>query len=505
MEYKLKGDYFNGQFHFIAKTGTLGSDQVIKKFSPANLEHELWELHVFNQHVDPVIESAVDGFKQWRKTSNRERIDYLNKYKEIVLSKKEEIARAIALETGKPLWECMVEAGTVAAKVDHTINDSLPRIERQTMQEILPQTNGSVNYKPLGPCLVIGPFNFPCHLANGQIVSALIAGNSIIFKPSEKTAYSAQIMIECLHEAGFPKGVISLIQGGGHTASRLIKEKAIKGVFFTGSKEVGLKILETTHRDLSKLVALEMGGKNATIVHYDCNIDHTMGELLKSCFLTTGQRCTSASIIPIHRSIADEFINKFHELTKKLIIDHPIDHDREPFMGPLIDDKAVENYLLYMGMAKREGFEEVMRGKSIEKSFRGNYVSPSIHFTEKADPKSHFLRSELFAPNTIFVPYDEIEEAIDIANITNYGLAFSVFTQSEEIYDRCLVDIDAGIINRNRSTVGASSRLPFGGIKNSGNYRPAAVAMIDACAYQAASLDYYGETQGIETIKGIEE
>ncbi len=505
MEFKLKGDFFNGEFHFIEKTGTLGSDQVIQKYSPANLDHHLWDLHVFNQHIDQVVECANDAYKKWKKTPISERVSFLNRYKEVLLSKKEEIANAIALETGKPLWESLTEANALIAKVDVTINDSLPRIENQKFPNIMDQTNGSVQFKPIGPCLIIGPFNFPCHLANGQILSALIAGNSVIFKPSEKTAYSTQLMIECFQEAQFPAGVVNLIQGGGLTASKLIKEKSIKGIFFTGSKEVGIKILESTHRDLTKLVALELGGKNATVLHHDCNQDHAMGELIKSCFLTAGQRCTSTSIVPIHRSICDQFLNNFHQIAKKLIVDHPIDFEKEPFMGPLIDEKAVENYLLYMGMAKREGYEEIMRGKAIDKKYRGNYVSPSIHFMNKANPKSHFLKSELFAPNTIFIPYDEIEEAIEIANITNYGLAFSVFTQSDDIYQKCLDDIESGIINRNRSTVGASSKLPFGGFKNSGNYRPAAVAMIDSCAHQSSSLDYQGDTQGIETIKGIED
>ena len=204
----------------------------------------------------------------------------------------------------------------------------------------------------------MGPFNFPCHLANGQILNALIAGNSVIFKPSEKTCYSGQLLIDCFHQAGFPKGVINLIQGDGETASRITKNKNIKGVFFTGSKEVGLKILENTYKDLSKLVALELGGKNTSIIHNDANLDLVLPELLKACFMTTGQRCVSTSLVPIHESIADQFIEKFHSYTKRLVIDHPIDHSEVPFMGPLIDEASLKNYLNYMGMAKREGFEE---------------------------------------------------------------------------------------------------------------------------------------------------
>jgi succinylglutamic semialdehyde dehydrogenase len=170
-------------------------------------------------------------------------------------------------------------------------------------------------------------------------------------------------------------------------------------------------------------------------------------------------------------------------------VDHPTEFEKRPFMGPLIDQQSIDNYLLFVGMAKREGIEEVMRGKVLEKNFKGHYVSPSIHLAKTMDPKSHFLMSEIFGPNATFLPFKEIEEAIEIANSTEYGLASAVFTKERSIYEKCLQEIDAGILNLNRSTVGASARLPFGGVKNSGNYRPAAVSTIDACNFQLASLE----------------
>ena len=501
MKFILKGDYFNSNFHLPQKSGTDSADRFIKRECPADLDTLLWECGIKFGHVTKVVESSSKGFKTWKAKSFEERISYLKRYQEVVLSKKDEIATAIALETGKPLWEAHTEVSNIAAKVDVTIKDSLPRIANKSFEKILPDTNGYIYYRPLGPCLVIGPFNFPCHLANGQIIAALMAGNSIIFKPSEKTCYSGQLLIECFDKANFPEGVINLIQGDGETGKRLLAEKAIKGVFFTGSKEVGLAILSATHKDLSKLVALELGGKNSSILCKDTNLEHALTELLKASFLTTGQRCTSTSIIPIHESIKDEFISKFHQLAKKIIIDHPIDFEKEPFMGPLVDQLAVDNYLLFMGMAKREGLEEIMRGKQITKKFKGHYVSPSIHLGKSMDRKSHFLMSEIFGPNCTFIPFKEIDEAIEIANSTEYGLVASVFTQDQTIFKKCLQEIDAGLINLNRSTVGASSRLPFGGVKNSGNYRPASVATIDSCVFQQGSLEVV--TEKIEDLKNI--
>ncbi|EQC43330.1 aldehyde dehydrogenase family protein [Bacteriovorax sp. Seq25_V] len=500
--FKLLGNYYYGKYTQPITTGAGATEIFIKRECPSDTDITLWTLPVDYSHVDDVIESSVKGFKTWRNTSLEERIQILRNYQSILKDKFDDIAKSIALEVGKPLWEAKTEANSLIAKVDVTISDSLPRIESKTFNNIMPDTNGYVHFKPIGPSLIIGPFNFPCHLANGQILSALISGNSIIFKPSEKTCYSSQLMFDCLAKAGFPEGVVNLIQGDGETARRLLKSKEIKGVFFTGSKDVGLKILEATHSDLSKLVSLELGGKNTAIVDETADLDFALEELIKGAFLTAGQRCTSTAIVAIHESIADDFINRFHDLAKRLIVDHPLDSEVEPFMGPLIDQRSVDQYLLFMGMAKREGIQEIMRGKHLEKAKHGYYVTPSIHRTDKFDPKSHFLTSEIFGPNCTFITYKNFEDAIDIANSTEYGLAASVFTKDPERFKYAVQNIDSGLINLNRSTVGASAKLPFGGVKNSGNYHPAAVTTIDSCVYQMATLEIYN-TQATGNIPGL--
>ncbi len=505
MMFNIKGNYFNRAFHLPATKGNNAVDLVISRFSPADLSKKLWDCPIDYRAVDHVVHSAQMGFHTWKKLNQEERNSYLKRYQDELNKVKDEIALAISYEMGKPLWEAKTEVASVIAKVAVTIEDSLPRIANKKIANIMAGTNGYIYYKPIGPSLIIGPFNFPCHLANGQILSALVAGNSIIFKPSEKTCYSAQLLIECFHRAEFPEGVVNLIQGDGEVARRLLKEKSIKGIFFTGSKEVGKKILDVTHHDLSKLVSLELGGKNTSILYKDADLEHALPELLKACFLTSGQRCTSTSIVAIHRSLKDEFISKFHDLSKKIVIDHPVEFSREPFMGPLVDQAAVDAYLLFMGMAKRENFEEVMRGKLLDKKFKGHYVSPSIHFADKWNQDSMFLQSEIFGPNVTFVPFDSIEEGINIANATEYGLASAVFTKSNEIYQKCVEEIESGLVNFNRSTVGASAKLPFGGVKNSGNYRPAALTTIDACVYQLSSLEYYDDKkESLSSIVGLE-
>ena len=506
MQMLLKGDYFNGHFsHPNGLSDLSGAQEQILKKCPGEFNLKLWEAGVFYDHIEQTITSAQHGFDSWRKLSFEQRVVFLKKYQEVVRARKDEIAMALALEVGKPLWEAKTEAAALDSKVSVTITDSLERIRQETIKDVMPKIDGHVVYKPLGPCLVIGPFNFPCHLANGQILSALLAGNSIIFKPSEKTIYSAQLMIECFHQAGFPEGVINFINGTGHTAGKITGDKRIRGVFFTGSRGVGLRILENTYQDLGKLVALELGGKNSTIIHHDTNISHALPELLRACFLTSGQRCTSTSMILVHRKIEQEFIAQFKALTERIKVGHPT-KSADPFMGPLIDEHAEKLYFEFCNFGKLEGAEEIVSPRKLDIGFEGHYVSPSIHYAKNPNLKGKFIQEEIFGPNCFFVPYDDIEEAIKIANCTEYGLAASVFTRDTEIYKLCLRDIDAGLLNLNRSTVGATARMPFGGVKNSGNHRPAAVSMIDHCVSTVASLETLDDNSSkISDVVGLKD
>ncbi len=506
MNLTLRGDYFDGQFSSpsgLSPKDINKTDEVISKTCPGDTSHSLWSALVDYNHIDPVINSAMEGFKTWRRVNVEERINFLKKFQIEVDKRKDEIAMAIALETGKPLWESKTEANAISAKVNVTIKDSLERIKNTVIDEVLPNIAGHIIYKPIGPTLVIGPFNFPCHLANGQILSALIAGNSVIFKPSEKTIASSQMLIECFHAAGFPKGVVNFINGTAKTTQDILKAKEVKAIFFTGSYAIGKKILESVGTDVSKLVALELGGKNSSIMHADTDIDHAIPELLRACFLSSGQRCTSTSVVIVHKKIEQEFIQRFTEATSRIIVDHPTKYKVDPFMGPLIDDLALDKFNKSIELGEKNGAEVLLANTSPQVNYQGHYASPSIHFLEKAQKSNPFTQEEIFGPNCTFIPYSEIEEAIDIANISDYGLAAAIFTQQQDIYKKCIQEIDAGIINLNRSTVGASSRLPFGGVKNSGNFHPAAVSMIDHTVHMISSLETLDNSSRIEDVKGL--
>jgi len=498
MEITLRGSYFDGEFH-----PPQANDEVIVKTCPGDINNQLWSADIDYGHIEKVIDSSINGFQLWRKISLEDRIDMLKKFGECAAKRKDDIAYSIAMETGKPLWESYTEAGAIAAKVNVTITDSLKRIETQTISQVLPNIDGHTIFKPIGPSLVIGPFNFPCHLANGQILASLLTGNSIIFKPSEKTIHSSQILMECFHEAGFPKGVVNFINGTAHTTQSILKHQAIKGIFFTGSYEIGKRILESVGTDITKLVALELGGKNTTILHKDTNIEHALAEVLRSCFLSSGQRCTSTSMIAIHKSIENEFIDRFKALTERIIVDHPLAKSPEPFMGPLIDSIAKQKYNEALEMGKNNGAELVYYNDKMQWEKEGHYCAPSIHRLAVVEKSNPFTQTEIFGPNCCFTPYENIEEAIDIANISDYGLAASIFTEESAIYKKCLRDIDAGIINLNRSTVGASSRLPFGGVKNSGNHHPAAVSMVDHTVSMISSLETLDQSSKTEGIVGL--
>jgi succinylglutamic semialdehyde dehydrogenase len=480
--YELKGNYFNGKFWPVKNP-----EKQIEKYSPANLQHHLWSLKVSSEHLAPVLKSAEEGHELWRKTPLEIRINTLRKYQAEILKRSDAIATALALETGKPLSECKGEANGLAAKVDVTIKDSLNRISNQAIPDIMPGITGHFTYKPLGPILIIGPFNFPCHLANGQIVSALISGNSIIFKPSEKTACSPEIMTECLHAAGFPPGVINLFQGDGALTAELVKSPVVKGIHFTGSKEVGSKIATSVATNFGKLLALELGGKNATLVHEDASWDHAIAECINSCFLTSGQRCTSTSLIFIHQSKLLKFQKEFVEIAQKITVGHPIEENS--FMGPLIDDVAEKHYAFYQAKALEEGAHILMPAQKLVMKHPGYYWSPSIYLYDLKDKNKTFIKQEIFAPNVTLIPYEKLEDAVQVINSTEYGLAFAAFTQSRDVANFCLENVQAGIMNINRSTVGASARLPFGGCKNSGNFRPAGVTMIDSCVQLTSTLE----------------
>ncbi|HVK62494.1 MAG TPA: aldehyde dehydrogenase family protein, partial [Bdellovibrionales bacterium] len=383
-------------------------------------------------------------------------------------------------------WEAHTEVKAMIGKIDITLDNSLKLVQDERVEGALPGVDGYVRHNPRGVMAVLGPFNFPGHLPNGHIVPALATGNTVVFKPSEMTPAVAQVMAQIFHEAQFPPGVFNLVQGLAETGKRLVSDEHVDGILFTGAYETGQKIKQATFEHHWKLLALELGGKNATIVWDDADLNKAIYESVIGSFVTAGQRCSCTSRIILHKSIAEKFIDKFYDTAKKLTIGYWKD---DPFMGPLINADAVEKYLRFQEIAQREGAERLMRGKALDTGRSGYYVTPSICLVPQFKPDSVYQKSEIFGPNVAIYQVDDFDEALHINQSTGFGLVTSVFTKQRELYEETRLRGRTGLVNWNRTTNGASSKLPFGGIGKSGNDRATAHHAVLYCTVPIASLE----------------
>jgi len=479
--YEYRGDFINGKFVKPDKP-----DGTIKSFSPSNTKDHILTASISYDHADQAVEAARKAYLPWARLTVDERKNYLLRLKEVFEARKEDMTIAIARDTGKPKWESATEAAALTSKIDITLNHSLKLVAEEHLPNALPGVEGVIRFKPRGVMTVLGPFNFPAHLPNGHIIPALAMGNTIVFKPSEQTPAVGQMMAQCFEQAGFPPGVVNMIQGDGETGRRLVVHEHVDGILFTGSYEVGLKIKQETLHHYWKILALEMGGKNATIIWDDADMEKAVYETLVGAFMTTGQRCACTSRVLVHEKIADEFTERFYQAAKKLSIGH---WSETVFMGPLINEQAVEKYLRFQEIAKREGAESMMRGKALDLKHPGHYVTPSINLVKSFEPNSVYQKSEIFGPNVSIYRVNDFDHTLKIVNSSGYGLVGALFTKSQELYQKALLEAKVGLLNFNRTTNGASSRLPFGGMGKSGNDRPSAHFAIQYCAIPVASLE----------------
>lgn len=489
------GDFINGKFITIDK-----ADGQFKDISPGDLNDQILNVSFKLDHVDRACQAASEAYLPWAKLSVAERKNYLLRLKEVFVAHESQMAELIARDTGKSLWDSASEAKNLANKIDITLNTSLKLIDEERITNALPSVDGVIRYRSRGVMAVLGPFNFPAHLPNGHIVPALIAGNTIVYKPSEQTPAVAQLYAQMIEKAELPAGVFNMIHGEGETGKRLAAHDLVDGVLFTGSYEVGLKIKQETLNQYWKILALEMGGKNATVVWDDADIDKAIYETLVGAFMSTGQRCSGTSRVIVHDKIADQFTEKFYQAAKKLTIGH---WSKNPFMGPLINSAAVDKYIRFQEMANRENCESLMRGKALDLDYKGYYVTPSIHLVKSFDPKSLYQKTEIFGPNVAIYRSSDFAKTMEIVNSTGYGLVMALFTKNKELYEEALLKARVGLLNWNRTTNGASSRLPFGGMGKSGNDRPSAHFAIQYCTVPVASLEDHTTLDKTKLLPGV--
>ncbi len=468
-------DYVGGRFLLI-------EGDTIVSTNPAEPQQIIWQGAPNLDHIDAAVEAARQALLPWSRTSFDDRVDALRRWQQVVRKHSDRLAELITNEMGKTLAESRFEAQAVAGKVDVTLDEiSVARVREYEVQ-VNETRAGRCRFKPHGVMAVIGPFNFPAHLPNGHFVPAMLVGNTIVFKPSEKTPAVGQLLAELMHEAELPPGVFNVVQGGGDIASRLVEHDGIDGILFTGSWSVGRKILHANLDRPGRIIALEMGGNNPAVVMDNCHLKQAVIECVRASFATTGQRCTCTRRIIVQRPIAERFVPAFCKAASTLLIG-PGASAEPVFMGPLISEAAVQGVLDFQQQVTRAGGRVLVEATAMDRA--GHFITPGV---VQVDRFRLDRDCEVFGPFVQIAIVDDLDQAIEQANATRYGLAASIFTNDDQAYEEFFGGVKAGCINRNTGTAGASSKLPFGGLGHSGNHRPAAAFALDYCAYPVANM-----------------
>lgn len=426
------------------------------------------------------VAAARGGWAAWAALPLTVRIETMRRFGNVVRQRHEAFADLIARETGKPLWEARTEVDTVIAKVDISVTAYAERTAQRRLESPM-GSRMALRHKPHGVLAVLGPYNFPAHLPNGHIVPALLAGNAVVFKPSEKTPATGAFLVDCYRAAGVPEACVRVLIGGPAEGKALAEHLDIDGLLFTGSARTGLALNRAFAAKPEKILALEMGGNNPIVVWDTPDLHSAAVLVVQSAFTTAGQRCTAARRLIVEDRLYEPLLDTINTMIGRLIVGAPHD-DPQPFMGPVIDnqvaDQLTESFLalLMRGGRPIRHLERLQDDRP--------FLVPAIIDMTAASERPDI---ELFGPILQVYRAREFDEAIGIANDTRYGLSAALISQTPSLYDRFWAGIRAGIVNWNRPTNGASSSAPFGGIGWSGNHRPSAYYAADYCAYPVVS------------------
>ncbi|KJY91251.1 succinylglutamate-semialdehyde dehydrogenase [Pseudoalteromonas piscicida] len=458
-----------------------GQGASFSSVNPANNE-VIWSANAATaEQVDGAVKAAREAFYSWSDMSFEARLEIVKRFAEVLKENSEELAIAIAKETGKPLWETRTEAGAMVGKI--AISEKAYQERTGVVENPMPVGRAVIRHKAHGVVAVFGPYNFPGHLPNGHIVPALLAGNTVIFKPSELTPYVAELTLKYWQQAGLPAGVINLVQGEVETGKALASHAGIDGLFFTGSSRTGHLLHEQYAGQPGKILALEMGGNNPLIVKDVADTKAAVHDIIQSAFISSGQRCTCARklFLPAGEQ-GDTILEQLIKATKAIKVGNFDDAD-QPFMGSMISNAAAAGMVKAQQQLVELGGELLIELTHTEGT---GFVTPGIiECTNIAD----FPDEEHFGPLLKIFRYTDFDAAIEKANETSFGLSAGLLGDNEADYDRFLRRIRAGIVNWNRPITGASSAAPFGGIGASGNHRASAYYAADYCAYPVASVE----------------
>ena len=455
------------------------SENILVSYAPATGD-VIWR----GPHGDvgETVSRSRRAWPAWASQPAGHRIEVCRRFANEVRADADKIAELIAQETGKPLWEARTEVDAVIAKVDISVQAYAERTGKKKFDSAL-QGTAAVRHKPHGVMAVLGPYNFPAHLPNGHMIPAIIAGNTVVFKPSEKTPAVGLALLDCWNRCGVPENVVQVLIGGPDEGKELVAHHGVDGVLFTGSAQAGIAINRKLAANPGKIVALEMGGNNPIVVIDTPLLADAAATIIQSAFTTAGQRCTAARRLIVKDSVYDALMDKLLPMTKKLIVDEPFAQP-QPFMGPVIDNATAdglnESFLALLTAGGKALLH--MRRPDPDKPF----LTPGIIDTTDMPDRPDI---ELFGPLLQVIRVDDLDAAIAEANNTRFGLSASLIGGGPDEYGRFWANVRAGIINWNRPTNGASSAAPFGGIGLSGNHRPAAYYAADYCAYPVASTE----------------
>lgn len=414
--------------------------------------------------VHDAAAAAAAAQPAWVALSHAERVAHLDRFKAELAARAEQLADSIVLETGKIRSEAKTEVQTLVNRFDLVKNAMAADLKAGVVAP-----GETLRYQPLGVVGVIGPFNFPLHLCHAHVIPALLAGNTVVIKPSDITPLCGQRYAEAAHAAKLPAGILNVVVGDGTVGAAMVKAEQLHGLCFTGSWAVGRRILEAAVDRPELLVALEMGGKNACVVLDDCSLRQAVHEVVVSAYLSAGQRCTGSERVLVHRKIADRFIDALATCVRQLRFGHP--DDASVFAGPLATRGALAKVEAALEAARKAGAEPIVAG---EKLPGGYYRSASLH--RVPDGTHHvagYTDLEIFGPDLAVEVIDSDDEAIAVIDASPYGFVNAVFTGDSARFEQFATRTKTGMLNRNRSTNLASPRLPFGGVGKSGNYRPA--------------------------------
>lgn len=446
--------------------------------------------------VDAAVAAARAALPAWRRRPIEERVALVRAFAKLVDARKADMTAVISRATGKPLWDAATEAAAMVGKAELSVKAHAERTP--TKDAAAGAFTARISHHPHGVMAVLGPFNFPGHLPNGHIMPSLIAGNTVIFKPSEQTPEVAEFTVRLWEEAGLPPGVINLLQGARAPAEQLVAHDGVDGVLFTGGVPAGRAIHRALGGKLEKIVALELGGNNPLVVWDAADLESAAKLIIKSAYITSGQRCTCARRLIVNAGEeGNAILAALSALIDRIVVDRP-DAQPQPFIGPLISGPAAQQVLAVQADWIRQGGIALREAKQLPQG--PAYISPGlIDVTALPERRDE----ETFGPLLQVIRVTDFQAALDEANNTRFGLAAGLISDDPALFDTFEAEVRAGVLNWNRQTTGASGAAPFGGVGQSGNHRPAGYYAADYSAWPMASLIAPGVVKDDEAIVGL--